>query len=70
MCYFMLDSDAQTNAVQQSKSFTVTAKPKEEDRSPLLGKSTSIPQLPQENVFIGEAKEKNSLRKISGFSIA
>ena len=66
MCHFRLDSDAQTNAVRESKLFTVTEKSKEEDKSPLLSKSMSVLQLPQENVFTGEAKEKNSLRKISG----
>lgn len=66
MCHFKLDSEAQTNTVRESKLFTVTEKPKEEGKSPLLSKSMSVLQLPQENIFTGEAKEKNSLRKISG----
>ena len=67
MCFFRLDSDAQTKAVQESKLFTVTEKPKEEDKSLLLGKSMSILRLPQENIVTEEAKDKNSLRKISGY---
>lgn len=67
MSFFRLDSDAQTKAVQESKLFTVTEKPKEEYKSLLVGKSMSILQLPQENIVTEEAKDKNSLRKISGY---
>lgn len=67
MSFFRLDSDAQTKAVQESKLYTVTEKPKEEDKSLLVGKSRSSLWLPQENIVTEEAKDKNSLRKISGY---
>lgn len=62
-----LDSDAQSKAVQESKLFTVTEKLKEDNKSLLPGKSMSILWLPQENLVTEEAKDKNSLRKISGY---
>lgn len=66
-CFFRLDCDAQSKAAQESKLFTVTEKPKEEDKSLLLGKSMSILWLPQENLVTEEAKDKISFRKISGY---
>ena len=65
MCFFRLDSDAQTKAEQEPKLFTITEKSKEEDKSLLPGKSMSILQLPRETVITEEAKDNNSSQKIS-----
>lgn len=63
VCFLRLDSDAQTKAVQDSKLFTVTEKPKEGDKSLLLGKSMSILRLSQENIITEAAKDKNNFKK-------